>query len=301
MKRHFWKNKKVLITGGSGFVGSHLKTKLMGLGAKISIYDKNIKNYNQVYNYFLGNKPEIVYHLAAQSLIEIGKDSPLDTYEVNVRGTWNVLEVCRIFNVKKIIIASTTHVYGDNPNLPYKEEYYPQPSRPYETSKAVSDLIAQSYADTYNLPVEISRMVNLYGPGDMNLTRIFPKIINQLINNKNPKIFDVGAIRDFLYIDDAVDGYIKMAERNLPSVKRARVINFGSGKPIMIIELAEKIVNRFNNKKLHLIIEKMPQEREKEILQQYVSITKAKKLLNWKPKVTLDEGINKTIEFYRSL
>ncbi|MDP3014528.1 MAG: NAD-dependent epimerase/dehydratase family protein, partial [Candidatus Subteraquimicrobiales bacterium] len=271
MNNKFWNKKKVFLTGGKGFVGSRLFEVLKRNNAEVYLYDSDVRNYQDLLDHFAKSKASIIYHLAAQSLIEVGKLSPLDTFDINIRGTWNMLEVARTVGVEKIIIASTTHVYGDNPNLPYKEEYYPQPSRPYETSKASADLISQCYADTYSLPVEISRMVNLYGPEDMNISRLFPKIVNQLQNNINPLIFDIGAVRDFLYIDDAIDGYLKLGQVKLPNVKRARVINFGSGKPIKITDLAEKIIKFYGNKKLHLLIKDVPNEREKEIKQQYVS------------------------------
>jgi len=300
-KYNFWKNKKVFITGGDGFVGRSLSLELSKRMAKVFLFDGEIRDYQKLYKQFKNSKATIIYHLAAQSLIEVGKISPIETFEINIIGTWNILEVARNIGIEKIVVASTTHVYGDNPNLPYKEEYYPQPSRPYETSKASADLISQCYADTYNLPVEISRMVNLYGPGDMNLSRIFPKIITKLIKGENPIMFDVGAVRDFLYIDDAVEGYIKLVETDLPNIKRARVINFGSGKPINILELVNKIIHQFGNTELKLILQNAPEERDKEIKKQYVSITKARNLLNWKPIISLEKGIEKTIEFYRNL
>ena len=222
---NFWRNKRVFITGGKGFVGSNLSLTLTQKGAKVIFFRGDIRNYKQVFTEFSKSRAEIIYHLAAQSLIEEGKVNPVSTFEINVGGTWNILEAARKVGVKKIVIASTTHVYGDNLNLPYKEDFYPQPSRPYETSKASADLIAQCYADTFNLPVEISRMVNLYGPGDVNLSRIFPKIITTVMKKKNPIIFDVGAVRDFLYIDDCIEGYIRLGEKHLNNVKRTRVFN----------------------------------------------------------------------------
>lgn len=298
MNNMFWNNKKVFLTGGNGFVGSKLSQALKKKKAEVFLYDGDIRNYQDLFDQFVKSKTTIIYHLAAQSLIEVGKISPIETFEINIKGTWNILEVARKAGVEKIVIASTTHVYGDNPHLPYKEEYYPQPSRPYETSKASADLVSQCYADTYNLPVEISRMVNLYGPGDLNTSRLFPKIISQLLNNINPVIFDIGAVRDFLYIDDAIEGYLRLGQVKLPNVKRARVINFGSGKPIDITTLVDKIIKLYGNKKLHLLTKAVPDEREKEIKKQYVSIAKAKKLLDWTPKVSLDQGIKKTIAFY---
>lgn len=295
----FWKNKKIFITGGQGFVGNHLVDRLSKLGAKVIEFNEDVRLFSKVLENIRKSKPDLIYHLAAQSLIEEGKDSPLETFEVNIMGTWNILEAARIVKIKKIIIASTTHVYGDNPNLPYKEEYYPQPSRPYETSKASADLLAQCYADTYDLQVEISRMVNLYGPKDVNTSRIVPNIILSLMKGINPKMFDVGAVRDFLYIDDAVDGFIKLGQTKMSNVKRTRVINFGTGKPIAVLELVKTIIKEFGDKKLKLILKSVPENRQKEIQKQYVSIEKAEKILGWYPKTSLDDGIKKTIDWYK--
>lgn len=319
----FWKNKKVLITGANGFVGGNLTKRLIGKGAKVvaltrsgikppslltienlvpkiyKVEKRSLLNFSDVNRIVSRNKVDYIFHLAAQPLIEVGHVSPIETFDVNIRGTWNLLEAARQNKVKKIVVASTTHVYGDNPNLPYKEEYYPQPSRPYETSKAAADLLAQSYADTYNLPVEIPRFVNLYGPGDFNFSRIVPKVILPLLKKENPEVWDLRAVRDFLYIDDAIDAYLVLVEKNLPSAKRVRVFNFGSGKPMSIIKLAKKILKIYENGSLKLSIREVPKEREKEIVKQYVSITKAKRLLGWRPKNSLEKGLKKTIEWYK--
>lgn len=319
----FWKNKKILITGASGFVGSNLSKRLIAKGAKVIAFTRNginppsllilenlvgkiykvekgsLLNFEKVNEVVSKNKIDYIFHLAAQPLIEVGRISPIETFDVNIRGTWNILEAARQNNVKKIVVASTTHVYGDNPNLPYKEEYFPQPSRPYETSKAVADLLAQSYADTYGLPVEIPRFVNLYGPGDFNFSRIVPKVILPLLKKENPEVWDLRAVRDFLYIDDAIDAYLVLVEKNLSSAKRVRVFNFGSGKPMSIIKLAQKILKVEADKSLKLIIKGAPKEREKEIIKQYVSIAKARHLLGWEPKISLEKGLKKTIDWYK--
>lgn len=320
----FWRNKKVLITGASGFIGSNLTKVLVERGAKVfalrtgnkpvinTVFIKKeiIKNvinlYGNVGNFELLkeiirlNKIKIVFHLAAQPLVEIGQESPINTFETNIRGTWNVLEAARINDVDKIVVASTTHVYGNNPNLPYREEYYPQPSRPYETSKACVDLLAQSYADTYNLPVEIPRFVNIYGPGDTNFSRLIPKVISAVLNNKDPHIWDVGAVRDFLYIDDAISAYLSLVEKELPNSRRARVVNFGTGKPIRVVTIARKLIRLSGNKKIKVVTKSVPEEREKEIQKQYIHISKAKRLFKWKPNVKLNDGLSKTFEWYKS-
>lgn len=319
----FWKNKKVLITGASGFVGSNLTKRLISKGTKVIAFTRSgikspsllilenlvskiykqekgsLLNFNEVNRIVARNKVDYIFHLAAQPLIEVGHESPIETFDVNIRGTWNLLEAARQNKVKKIVVASTTHVYGDNPNLPYKEEYYPQPSRPYETSKAAADLLSQTYSDTYGLEVEIPRFVNLYGPGDFNFSRIVPKVIRSVLKKENPEVWDVGAVRDFLYIDDAIDAYLVLVEKNLPKEKRVRVFNFGSGKPVEIIKLVRKILKVANDPSLKLVIREVPEERKKEIVKQYVSVAKAKRLLNWEPKTPLAKGLKKTLAWYQ--
>lgn len=310
----FWQDKRVLITGASGFIGSHLIEELAELKAWVIALSKDkiankahtikqelgsIEDFNRLQSLIKDNRVHTVFHLAAQPIVEIGKESPLKTFEVNIKGTWNVLEAARQGGVQKIIVASTAHVYGDNPKVPYKEKYYPQPSRPYETSKACADLLSQVYADTYNLPVEIPRFVNIYGPRDFNFSRLIPKIIRNILLGKNPKVWDVGTVRDFLYIDDAIHAYLVLAEKDLPKTKRGRVFNFGTGNPINIIDLVERIIAIVDKPSIKLEMESPPDDRSNEIKKQYVSIAKAKKELGWYPEVSLEEGLTKTINWYK--
>lgn len=308
----FWQGRPVLVTGASGFVGLHLVNKLISKKAKVITLSKrgsksraktvneigSVENFERVNDIIKKYKINTIFHLAAQPIVEVGQTNPVSTFEVNIKGTWNVLEAARKNNIQKVIIASTVHVYGDNPKVPFKEKYFPQPSRPYETSKACADLLAQSFADTYNLPVEIPRFVNIYGPGDFNFSRLIPKVIKSILNGEQPEVWDVGSIRDFLYIDDVIRAYLTITEKQLDSGKRLRVFNFGTGKPIKIYDLVLKII-QLANKKIEIKMENPPEERSNEIKKQYVSITKAKKELGWQPLVSLDEGLSQTIKWYQ--
>lgn len=300
----FWQKQTVLVTGASGFVGSHLVKRLLEENAKVITLAKkktevvSVTNFEKLNQIIGKNKVNIIFHLAAQPIVETGKTSPVNTFEVNIKGTWNILEAARENKVGKIIIASTAHVYGDNPNVPFKESYYPQPSRPYETSKACADLLAQTYADSYNLAVEIPRFVNIYGPGDFNFERLIPKVIRSTLKYGYPQVWDVGSVRDFLYIDDAINAYLILAQKNIPNIKRERVFNFGTGKPIGISELVKKIISLIDSN-IKIKTESPPEERSQEIKKQYVSIAKAKKELGWYPSVSLDEGLKRTVEWYK--
>ena len=308
----FWQDRTVLVTGASGFVGSHLVKKLVSEKAKVITLSKrrvksklgavdeieSVENFDRVNNIIREHKVNTIFHLAAQPIVEVGQTNPIKTFEVNIQGTWNILEAARQQNVQKIIIASTVHVYGDNPKVPFKEEFFPQPSRPYETSKACADLLAQSFADTYDLPVEIPRFVNIYGPGDLNFLRLIPKVIKSVLLGKNPEVWDIGSVRDFLYIDDAINAYLMLVQKQFSNGKRVRVFNFGTGKPIKIYDLILKIISLMN-KAIEVEMKSPPEDRSNEIKKQYVSIAKAKRELNWTPRVTLDEGLLKTIDWYK--
>lgn len=311
----FWQGRPILVTGASGFVGLHLvrqlsskKSKIVTLSkSRVPTIEKNVseeigsvEDFKKVNSIIKKYKVNTIFHLAAQPIVEVGQTNPISTFEVNIKGTWNVLESARQQNVKKVIIASTVHVYGDNPNVPYREEYFPQPSRPYETSKACADLLAQVYADTYNLPVEIPRFVNIYGPGDFNFSRLIPKVIKSILKGENPRVWDIGLIRDFLFIDDAIRAYLMLAEKDLPKTKRGRVFNFGTGEPISIIDLVQKIIDIAKVESVNLKINSIPQDRSNEVKKQYASVIKAKRELGWYAKTSLDAGLKKTYQWYKN-
>lgn len=312
-KNNFWTNKSVLVTGAGGFVGSHLVNSLVTKNAKIITLSKkpitgikniiseegSVESFGKMKKIIKKNNIDIIFHLAAQPIVEVGQTNPITTYEVNVRGTWNVLEAARQNGVQKIVIASTAHVYGDNPNVPLREECFPQPSRPYETSKACADLLAQSFADTYNLPVEIPRFVNIYGPKDFNFGRLIPKVIRSILKGESPLVWDVGSVRDFLYIDDVINAYLVLAEKSLPNNKRVRVINFGTGKPISIVKLVQKIIDIANKESINLKLDMIPEHRSNEVKKQYVSVAKARRVLGWSPLISLDSGLAKTFRWYK--
>lgn len=302
----FWENKTVLVTGVNGFVGNHLFNKLNNLGARVygvtrnhpkkNIYKLDVLDLSSLESFIKKNKIKICFHLAGESLVEKGQEDPYNTFKANTEGTLNVLESARKNNLEKIVIASSSHVYGDN-KTPYLEEYFPRPSRPYETSKTCADLIAQSYADSFDLPVLIPRFVNIYGPGDINFQRLIPKTMKSLLNNDSPKMWGGSAVRDFIYIADVIEAYISLGELNKKLMEKNRIYNFGTGNTISVEELIRKIISISEQ---DFSIKKNKEERENEIDIQYVSSAKAHRILNWKSKTNLDKGLSQTLEWYRN-
>jgi CDP-glucose 4,6-dehydratase len=256
----------------------------------------DIRNFKALNNLIKSRKIDICIHLAGISTVEEGKNNPYTTFNENILCALNVLECARINRLKKIIITSTSQVYGEN-KTPHREEYPIQTTRPYETSKATIDLIAQSYADTFNLSVLIPRFVNVYGPGDMNHTRIIPKTINTILENKSPEIWGGNTERDFIYIDDVVEAYKSLIEIDIKKIGKNRIFNFGTGNLISIKDLTKIIIGITNPL---LKINKIDSLRDDEIKKQYLSISKSRKILKWKSKTSLKTGLEKTIDWHKS-
>ncbi len=305
MLKNDLKNKRMLITGITGFVGKALSNRLKSLGAIVYGISRSVNNddtnlnadildYAKINKFIKDSDIDICFHLASFSLVEEGQLNPYQTFKINIEGTLNILESARNNNLEKVIVASTSHVYGKN-KIPYFESYMPRPTRPYETSKACTDIIAQSYSKSFNLPVLIPRFVNIYGPGDLNFQRLIPKTIKSILEDVPPKMWGGEAIRDYLFIDDAIDAYLLLAKININQVGDNRVFNFGSSNMISVKDLIKKIIKISGR---NLTIKKESIGREGEIGSQYVSSNKAIRALGWKPKTSLDEGLKRTVAWY---
>lgn len=315
-----WKNKRVFVTGCTGLLGSWMCKELINRRAsvvglirdwvpesvlindryidKMNIVRGDVTDFYTVERVMNEYEVDTVFHLAAQTIVEIANRNPLSTFETNIKGTWNVLEASRRApTVKKIIIASSDKAYGDQPILPYHETTPLQGSHPYDVSKSAADLIAKTYHTTYGTPVCITRCGNFYGGGDLNFNRLVPGTIHALINDEQPVIRSDGSyIRDYFYVEDAVHAYLHLAEKMDDANIMGEAFNFSNELQITVLELVRKIISLMGKKNIQ---PRVLGTARNEIIHQYLSAEKARKMLNWAPKYTLDEGLKRTIEWYR--
>ncbi len=320
MNNQFWKDRKVFITGCTGLLGSWLTKTLVENGAEVTglIRDLvpksnlNWTGFNDKINVVRGeledyfkleralNEYEIdtVFHLGAQTIVSIANRNPLSTFESNIKGTWNLLEACRRTNtVSRVVVASSDKAYGAHENLPYNETFPLHGCHPYDVSKSCADLISIAYYKTYNLPVCITRCGNFYGGGDLNFNRIVPGTIKSVIRNERPVIRSDGSfIRDYIFILDAVEAYLLLAERMDDNGIHGEAFNFSNEIQMSVLEITQKILKLMNREDLQ---PKILNVVKGEIKHQYLFAQKARDILGWKPKYTLEEGLKETIKWYQ--
>ena len=306
--------KNVLITGGTGFLGSHLVKKVLETAdivvvptldirkdkplnrhkinnKKLLLIEGNITNSKFIEQLFNEYEFDTVFHLAAISEVRKCQPNPKLTFDVNIKSTINILEACRKYSVKSILLSSSDKAYGSG-NLPYKETNNLNGKSIYEVSKSCMDLISRSYFYNYNLPLVVTRCCNIYGPYDTNSSRIIPNTINKIKQGKNPVIWKGSeeAIREFIYVDDVVDAYLSLI-KNIDKTK-GEAFNVGSGCKISMKNLVEKIISNANAK---ITIDYVDKDFP-EINHQYVDTTKIKKFIKWESKINLDKGLKLTID-----
>jgi CDP-glucose 4,6-dehydratase len=317
-----WKGRRVLVTGAGGFVGSWLASALADRGARVVCLQLRERHSN-IEVLGLKDRVEVVYgdlvdlelmrglvrdqeidscfHLAAQALVGVANASPLSTFESNVRGTWNLLEACReAGTLQRIVVASSDKAYGDQDTLPYTEDMPLVGRWPYDASKACADLISRSYAHAYGMPVTVTRMANTYGGGDFNFSRIVPGTIRSALLGENPIVRSDGTpVRDYLHVDDAVAAYLTLAEHVPEDGVRGHAFNFGTNAPVPVLELVERILRHAGDESLRpdvLLKEKI----HGEIDRQFLDSTRAHHVLGWRARVSLDDGLAQTIDWYRA-
>ena len=315
-----WKNTPVLVTGCTGLLGSWLCKELINRKANVvglirdwipksvlvddgyidemNIVRGDINDFQTMERIINEYEIEVVFHLAAQTIVETANRNPLSTFESNIKGTWNILEACRrVSTVKKIIIASSDKAYGDQSVLPYDEEMPLQGTHPYDVSKSCADLIAKTYHTTYGTPVCITRCGNFYGGGDLNFNRLVPGTIRTLLNDEQPVIRSDGSyIRDYFYVEDGVHAYLHLAEKMDDENILGEAFNFSNELQISVLEMVEKIIDLMGKENIK---PKVLGTAKNEIMHQSLSAEKARKMLNWSPAHTLDEALERTIEWYK--
>lgn len=319
-KADFWKGRTVMVTGASGLVGSWLVEFLLSQQAKPiclvrdsvpdsrffseGISEKAVVVHGGLEDIFLLERaineyePQTLFHLGAQTIVQTANRSPLHTFKANIEGTWNLLEAARRHDhsLKQIVVASSDKAYGEQAVLPYTEDMPLQGAHPYDVSKSCADLISQSYAKTYSMPITISRCGNFFGGGDMNFNRIVPGAIQALFHNKAPQIRTDGKfVRDYIYVKDAVSAYACLAEK-YDARLQGQAFNFTNGMQMNTLQMVEAI-SRLMKKQ---IPPKILNNASNEIRDQHLSPKKAQKVLGWQAKYGIEDGLKETIDWYAS-
>jgi CDP-glucose 4,6-dehydratase len=321
-----YSGRAVLVTGAQGFIGCWLAERLLNEGATVVVPRRDVEpesrfvvdgiegrcvvaqadilDYEAITRVLNEHDVSAVFHLAAQTIVGTANRSPLSTFETNVRGTYTVLEACRAVGVvgdpiERIVVASSDKAYGDHDELPYREGFALQPRYPYDVSKACTDMIARSYAITYDLPVGVTRFANIYGGGDLNWSRIVPDTARSLIKGQAPVIRSDGSPeRDYLYVEDAVDAYLAVAASLADPALRGRAWNAGWGSPLAVSEIVDRLIAVSG-------VDVEPDVQgagtpHGEIDRQYLDSTAINTELGWEPTRTLDQGLAETYEWYKA-
>lgn len=314
-------SRAVFVTGAYGLLGAWLTRALVERGDRVVVLQRDraprsallldgIEDALDVVHGDL-NEPglvaralgeyevDTVFHLAAQTIVGTANRSPLATFESNVRGTWTLLEACRLHGTQRVVVAASDKAYGASATLPYREEMPLDPRYPYDVSKAATDMIARSYWHTFGLPVAITRFANLYGGGDLNRSRLIPEAVGAALAGRAPIIRSDGSPeRDFLYVEDAVEAYLRLADALDRDEARGEAFNAGGGQPHAVRDVVARICAIAGT-------DVEPDVRgsgtpDGEIDRQYVDATKLRSLTGWEPHVELDDGLRRTIEWYRA-
>jgi CDP-glucose 4,6-dehydratase len=279
--------------------GSRFYTE--GLADRICIVKGQVEDTELIERVINEHESETVFHLAAQTIVGVANRSPISTFEANIQGTWSVLDACRrVGSVKQVLVASSDKAYGAQPVLPYTEDMPLMGSHPYDVSKSCTDLIARSYFETYGLPVCITRFGNFYGPGDLNFSRLIPQTIRSVIREEAPVIRSDGkSLRDYVYIEDAASGYMLLAEKfSANSQLAGEAFNFSSSKPRTVIEVVRTILKLMGRPDLK---PRVLNTARNEIPSQHLDSSKARETLGWNPAFTLEQGLARTVQWYRAL
>ena len=311
----------VLVTGAEGLVGAWLVKALLERGARVVVIRRDTPAVSALAQLGLAGSVDVVhgdicseelvsrvlgeydvdsvFHLAAQTQVGPANRSPVPTFETNIRGSWLVLEACRLHEIGRVLVASSDKAYGPHTDLPYRETHPLKPLFPYDVSKAACDLLARSYWHTFGLPVAITRLANVYGGGDLNRARLIPEAVCAAIAGEPPIVRSDGSPeRDFLYVEDAARAYLAVWEALERGEGGGEAFNAGGGEPHRVLDVID-LICRLAGASV------VPEIRgagvpHGEIDRQWVDSTRLRERTGWRPEVTLEEGLRRTIAWYRS-
>lgn len=317
----FWRDRNVLVTGASGLLGSWLVEELLarqaqpiclvrdlvprsrlalaGLADRVTIVRGELEDLQLILRALNEYEIDSVFHLGAQTIVGTASRSPLSTFEANIRGTWNLLEACRLCpkKIERVLVASSDKAYGIHEHLPYREDAQLAGRFPYDVSKSCADLISLSYFETYRTPVAVTRCGNLFGGGDLNFNRLIPGTIRSALADERPIVRSDGTfIRDYFYVRDAVDAYLQLAERMPGDGFTGQAFNFGTETPLSVLDVVGHLLRVIGKQKLEPVV---LNEATHEIPKQYLCCEKARERMAWKPRFSLEEGLQETVTWYR--
>jgi len=313
--------RRVFVTGAYGMLGAWLSAALLDRGAAVIVLRRDerpgsalmlsgtearctvvhgdLLDADLIERTIGEHEADTVFHLAAQTIVGTANRSPRSTFESNVRGTWNVLEACRLHGVERTVVAASDKAYGASDVLPYTEDMPLRARHPYDASKAAADVIARSYWHTYGLPVAVTRFANIYGGGDQNRSRLIPETIAAVLEGRAPVVRSDGSPeRDYLYVEDAVSAYLAIADLLDAGAAGGEAFNGGSGVPRSVLDVIGAVCTAAG-------VDVTPDVRGTgtpagEIDRQWVDPSKLAGLSGWQPQVGLDEGLRRTIDWYRA-
>jgi CDP-glucose 4,6-dehydratase len=317
-----WSSRRVFVTGASGIVGSWLVKRLLQEGAyvvalihdwdpqtelvrsgdiaQVHVINGALEDYAAIERAINEHEVDTVFHLGAQPIVSTALRNPLPTFETNIRGSYHLLDACRVHRalLKRVVIASSDKAYGDAETLPYTEDMPLHGRHPYDVSKSCTDLLALSYAHTYRLPVAVARCGNIYGGGDLNWSRIVPGTIRSALQGERPILRSNGLyMRDYIFVDDVVSAYLAAADGLSREEIIGQAFNFSPESRVTVLEITRLLLRLMQRDDLEPVI---LDQVTAEITDQYLDSSKAKRMLGWVPRFTLEQGLVQTIRWYQA-